>query len=139
MLFNKAYKETLSTRKEDKNNFRKVDINRIERLYKDYKNRDLSRKKLEDKINKEQGITFKPEIGTANKKNYFSYRRYHIDETSDILNRYTDQNIRTSKILKYDCDFIGDSKVEDFSSLNTNNNILNLGLNSELLRNILNS
>ena len=45
-----------------------IDRNKIEKLYNDYKQKQNKRRELTDKIDKEEGITFKPYISKKNKK-----------------------------------------------------------------------
>ena len=45
-----------------------IDRNKIEKLYNDYKQKQNKRRELTDKIDKEDGITFKPYISKKNKK-----------------------------------------------------------------------
>ena len=45
-----------------------IDRNKIEKLYNDYKQKQNKRRELTDKIDKEEGITFKPYISEKNKK-----------------------------------------------------------------------
>ena len=45
-----------------------IDRNKIEKLYNDYKQKQNKRRELTDKIDKEEGITFRPYISKKNKK-----------------------------------------------------------------------
>ena len=105
---------------------RKVDQNKIEELYNEYKLKDLKTKKLTNKIDKENGCTFMPEINKKAFKRKFNGRRLSEKKSNNYNNNNNNKKfLNLSNIMKeniYNMNIT--EKKYNNSNINLNNSMI---------------
>ncbi len=141
----KIKEEVKKKEEEEKPKLRKnLDIKRLERLYSSYKNKKSKIRKIQEEMDKEEGITFKPYINTENS----FYQKEFSEKKSEILNNYkSDRNpnhVKSQKSLDLQNNFnpfnqpkkrVYSSKEKEIITQNIINRLYGEGLQQHLLRN----